>query len=306
MDRKEINRIYDSYINNTKTAPKIDIKLVEGVNYYIEDGIIVSGPYAKASKFSDGFAAVKEIGGDKYHYINTRFQLSQDEYTFAKPYSCGYAAVARNVLNNEQAWQYRDINGNLSEHFYATNNYSFGYAAVKKDKFSLWQYRNTDGRLTEMSFIKANDYADGFGLVTMQSGEQRYRDIDGKLSEGYYAATDYKNGFGQVYYTASLNGKYRDILGNISNNITDLGKAAYLYSNDKISLEDIPQDMFMNERFVKFMKRHENENAIKSMMDTKNLFSAKNTLASKLDYIDNQVATASDVAQSNTMGELWM
>ena len=46
MDRKEINRIYDSYINNTKTAPKIDIKLVEGVNYYIEDGMPVK-PYAR-------------------------------------------------------------------------------------------------------------------------------------------------------------------------------------------------------------------------------------------------------------------
>ena len=301
MDIKEINTKYAEFVNRKANSPAIDVMPINGSYYYINKGVKVSGPYDKAGAFCDGLAVIKENYEDKYHYIDTNFQQSQDEYAFARDYSCGYAAVCKDS-DGERNWQYRDVNGNLSEHFYATNDYSCGFAAVMKDKFSLWQYRNSEGQLSKLSFVTAKDFVDGFGLVTMINGEMRFADTEGNYSEGFNSALSYHNGFAMVAYTSNpLSVKYRDILGNVTNTITDLGQAAYLYANNQIQLTDIPNNMFLDDKFVALMIKHEQKEVANVLKCTNDIASAKSMLEGSLCYIDEQASKAAETAQAEVM-----
>lgn len=88
--------------------------------------------------------------------------------------------------------RYLDLNGSLSERFSVAIEYGNNdWAMVQKDIFSDYNYRYIDGTLSEPYFT-AEPYKHGWGLVrkTEKSGKQ-FRDNDGNLSEEFYNARHY-------------------------------------------------------------------------------------------------------------------
>lgn len=80
-----------------------------------------------------------------------------------------------------------------------------------------------------------------------EQGAYQYKDMFGIVDETRYVlAGTYTKGFAIVY----IKGKkmYRDMVGNVTDTPTELGKTFYEYINDRLSALDIPDEYLADEK----------------------------------------------------------
>lgn len=188
--------------------------------YYFEDlktSKKDSNIFNFASDYHNGYALVRKNANGKYQFRDLEGNLSQ---TFDKAYEYvnGFARVYLSenpVIGQQAGWRIRDLDGNLSEPFEMIYDYSDGYCVVMNSD-KLFMYRDKLGNLSE-KFIAASTYKEGFALVTpLNSKYKQFRDKDGKLSVKFQNAKPYKEGFAVIKKKSDIGFRYRDKFGNLS------------------------------------------------------------------------------------------
>jgi len=132
-------------------------------------------------------------------YKNADGTLSE-EFAVAMEYGdSDWALVRKDIFASD--YQFRYIDGTLSETFYSADPYKFGLARVRKDNEGPVQFRDNDGNLSE-PFYNARYYtvkykeATPLAIVRKEKGSPvQFRDVEGNLSEPFIVIRPYFYGY---------------------------------------------------------------------------------------------------------------
>lgn len=110
-----------------------------------------------------------------------------------------WALVRKDIFSSD--YQYRYVDGTLSETFYSADPYKYGVALVRKNSDSPKQFRDNEGNLSE-PFYNARPYSIKyketvpFAIVQKEKGgDMQFRDINGNLSESFRFIRPYFYGY---------------------------------------------------------------------------------------------------------------
>jgi len=101
-----------------------------------------------------------------------------------------------------------------------------------------------------------NDVEFGNPELIGEQGAYQYKDIYDVVDETTYVlAGTYTKGFAIVY----VKGKkmYRDMVGNVTDEPTDLGKTFYEFINNRLPALDIPDEYLADEKLFHYVILHE-------------------------------------------------
>ena len=150
-------------------------------------------------------------------------------------------AVAKKI--GEDDYFFIDENGKSSKYYPYAEGYSYGKALyiTKNGKFG---FRDRKGKLGRITFDQADSYSDGFALVRFNGDPVifRFLNLAGNLEGLYGYATGYCNGFATVIEQGKTQKMQRDLLGNLTEGRTELGKKVFEYLSGDVTLEDLVCD----------------------------------------------------------------
>lgn len=132
-------------------------------------------------------------------YLDVNGQLSE-RFSLATEYGdSDWALVKKDIFSTD--YQYRYIDGSLSEPYYTADPYKYGVALVRKDANGPKQFRDNKGNLSE-PFFNARPYSIKyketipFAIVQKEKGgDMQFRDLDGNLSEPFRFIRPYFYGY---------------------------------------------------------------------------------------------------------------
>jgi hypothetical protein len=147
-----------------------------GFSYIDRTGkMVLKGPYAGASRFSEGLAAVQMKKAEKVGYIDTTGKMVIAlQFDLGDPFSEGFAAVMQ-----DHRWGYIDKTGKIVIPFTFGTAQLFrnGRAAVGTGPTAQFGYINTKGEFPlELRYEIAQPY--GEGLAAVRSFVERFKFID--------------------------------------------------------------------------------------------------------------------------------
>jgi len=266
--------------------------------FYFKNGKIKSEEFEYAEKYNDGFAVVQKEKNGPYYYRDEFGNLVQKSYmlksykngfgqvkatessdwqfrdvkgllsepfAYIDDYYQGYAIVKKSYTDK---YRFRDTSGKLSDDSYdRASYYRNGYSVVENSRTNLFRFRDLNGNLSE-EFAFASAYFDGLALVKVVGEDNyRFRDVEGKISEDSYAeASSYGYGEPENYegfavvkeHLAALS-QYRDLLGNVTDDISSIGKEFLDYYRNNKTVFELSLECFLDEKFLKeIMNREQN------------------------------------------------
>lgn len=136
--------------------------------------------------------------------------LVNEEYYLKEDGTKDYFMIATEYGENDWAlvkkdmftdFQFRDLEGNLSETFFSADPYKYGISLVMKDRNSEKQYRDGKGNLSESFFVArpySIKYKQSVPLAIVQKtkgGDLQFRDVKGNLSEPFRFIRPYFYGY---------------------------------------------------------------------------------------------------------------
>jgi hypothetical protein len=163
--------------------------------------LVLNGPYAGASRFSEGLAAVQLKRAEKVGYIDTTGKLVIAlQFDLGDPFSEGYAAV---MLNHK--WGYVDKTGKIVIPFSygAAQAFVNGRAAVAtvSGPSSQFGYINTKGEYqSESRYEMAMPYREGLAAVRSFAERFKFIDLTGKavIPPQFLAGGEFAEGLAPV------------------------------------------------------------------------------------------------------------
>lgn len=175
-------------------------------------------------------------------------------------------------------YYFQDEKGNLSkDSYYYAENYKNGFALVLKEAGGRFFFRDLNGKLRKDNYFYATSYSNGLAAVRKEENEKMYfLDLNGQLSEDCYETifdgASRHPAYVVVREDAGSCYKYRDGLGNLTyeNVQTDIGDDYYNYIHNKITVFDLYDEYFGNEKFLKAIMKHEEELLIQAYEHCRN------------------------------------
>jgi hypothetical protein len=174
----------DKPSSDTHNEALYPVKAEGGYGYMDRTGkLVLKGPYAGASRFSEGLAAVQMAKAEKVGYIDTTGKMVIPlQFDLADPFSEGMAAVMQ-----DRRWGYIDKTGKLviPFNFGAAQPFVNGRAAVINivNAASQFGYINTKGEFpNEGRYEAAMPYRDGLAAVRSFGERFKYIDMAGKVA----------------------------------------------------------------------------------------------------------------------------
>jgi Caspase domain/WG containing repeat/Putative cell wall binding repeat len=159
--------------------------------------------YLEVESFSNGIARVQLEDG-KWYYLRNQgatFERSQDGYSQSFMYSNGFSCFK----NNQQKWQFRDVQGNLSNEYSEARSYRNGFAAVKKrlpksksGTELLWGFINKqDSLVLNCEYESVQDFLGNvFRVYEKGKATARLLDLNGKLHKtSFYVIGEFSDGY---------------------------------------------------------------------------------------------------------------
>ncbi len=170
------------------TGPKPEVlfpvKTAGGFGYIDTSGkLVLKGPYAGASRFSEGLAAVQMTKAAPVGYIDTTGKMViPPQFGLGDPFSEGMAAVMQ-----DRKWGYIDKTGKLVIPFMfgAGQQFMNERAAVVSLAKGIpeYGYINTKGEFpTELRYDMAMPYGEGLASVRSFAEKFKFIDIAGKVA----------------------------------------------------------------------------------------------------------------------------
>src|SRR5450755_3373922 len=156
------------------------VRVEAGYGYIDRSGkLVLKGPFAGASRFSEGLAAVQMKKAEKVGYIDTTGKMVIAlQFDLGDPFSDGYAAVMQ-----DHKWGYIDKTGKIviPFSFGAAQPFGAGRAAVGTGPTAQFGYINTKGELPlDLRYETALPYRDGLAAVRSFAERFKFIDIAGK------------------------------------------------------------------------------------------------------------------------------
>src|ERR1039457_2831510 len=154
---------------------------VEGQYGYMNRSgkLVLKGPYAGASRFSEGLAAVQMKKAEKVGYIDTTGKMVIAlQFDLGDPFSEGFAAVMQ-----DHRWGYIDKTGKIviPIGFGVAQPFGNGRAAVGTGPTAQFGYINTKGEFPlEARYEMALPYREGLAAVRSFSERFKFIDLAGK------------------------------------------------------------------------------------------------------------------------------
>lgn len=198
-----------------KTAINDEMK---NIYFFVDEAGRESEQYAFAKPYVDGYALVKKEKNGKFYFRDDKGTLSEP-FGKATSYYNGFAIVNDGSVGDK----YRDINGNLSEEFYIARPYHNGVALVSRFG-EPYRFRDSNGVLSKDSFIDATGYS---------------KDANG-----------FEEGFSYVQKSADSVYQFRDLLGNLSDEPTLIGREYLEYISNKKTVFDLADECFSNQKML--------------------------------------------------------
>jgi hypothetical protein len=141
--------------------------------------VVLEGPYAGASRFSEGLAAVQLKKAEKVGFIDTTGKMVIPlQFDLADPFSEGYAAVME-----DHKWGYIDKTGKLviPITFGTAQPFVSGRAAVGVGPIGEFGYINTKGEFPlKLRYEMARPYREGLAAVRSFAERFKFIDVEGK------------------------------------------------------------------------------------------------------------------------------
>ena len=174
---------------------------VEGHFAYMDRSgkVVLNGPYAGASRFSEGLAAVQFKKAEKVGYIDTTGKMAIPlQFDLADPFSEGLAAVMQ-----DHQWGYVDKTGKLVIPFTfgAAQPFVNGRAAVGTGPTAQYGYINTKGEFPlQARYEMAMPYREGLAAVRSFAERFKFIDLDGKavIPPQFLAGGEFAEGLAPV------------------------------------------------------------------------------------------------------------
>lgn len=164
----------------------------------------------------------KPILVNEEYYLNE--DGSKDYFIIATEYAENdWALVKKDIFSD---YQFRDLEGNLSETFFHADPYKYGISLVMKERGGDRQYRDGKGNLSEI-FFNARPYLTQYKqpvplaiVQKVKGGDLQFRDIEGNLSEPFRFIRPYFYGYKVVKNAGDKLGyiELDDILESIKRN----------------------------------------------------------------------------------------
>jgi hypothetical protein len=155
---------------------------VEGHYAYMDrtGKVVLPGPFAGASRFSEGLAAVQLKKAEKVGYIDTTGKMVIPlQFDLADPFSEGMAAVMQ-----DHKWGYIDKTGKIviPFSFAAAEAFVNGRAAVEAGPTVQYGFINTKGEYASKDRYEfALPYREGLAAVRAFAERFKFIDLDGKV-----------------------------------------------------------------------------------------------------------------------------
>jgi hypothetical protein len=176
------------------------VRTEAGFGYIDRSGkLVLKGPYAGASRFAEGLAAVQMKKAEKVGYIDTTGKLVIPlQFDFADPFSEGLAAVMEN-----HKWGYVDKTGKLviPFSFPIAQQFVNGRAAVGTGPTGEFGYIDTKGEFPLANrYQLAMPYREGLAAVRSFAERVKFIDMDGKpvIPPQFLAAGEFVDGLAPV------------------------------------------------------------------------------------------------------------
>lgn len=155
-------------------------------------------------------------------------------------------------------YKYITSKGEFLEHEFLDDKFKSGYIPFLSVDDGCFHFMDEHESFSqEEKYMDALDYRNGFALVKTLDGLFHFRDKNGTLSEGYFKAYSYNRGFAIIQPSKDELEEFVDMLGDRSMRKTNRGDMIYKYLNDEISVFDLNQSMFADERIIKLIIEHE-------------------------------------------------
>jgi len=142
--------------------------------------VVLPGPYAGASRFSEGLAAVQLKKAERVGYIDTTGKMVIPlQFDLGDPFSEGFAAV----MDDNHKWGYIDKTGKIVIPctFGSAQRFANGRAAVGTGPTAQFAYINTKGDIVSQArYEMALPYHDGLASVRSFAERFKFIDLDGK------------------------------------------------------------------------------------------------------------------------------
>ena len=234
---------------------------IAGCYFFDKETGKLSRRFANAMPYDEfGFAKVKCTKNGRWQFMDTEYNIHEDEFEEVDDYSEGLARVQ--LYRNGQ-YYFRDTQGNVSNDSYAyAGRYKEGFVNVS-NKYcggTCW-YRDLNGNLSE-ELAAANPYRNGYGAVRLvNEKEMRLRDKNGNYSEDSYYSIDNSTsdppGFVIVKKTENGPNQYRDYLGNVADEVTRKGREFFEYINERLDVFDLHVSCFSDDKFLNIIMQRE-------------------------------------------------
>jgi hypothetical protein len=174
---------------------------VEGHYAYMDRSgkVVLPGPYAGASRFSEGLAAVQVRKAEKVGYMDTTGKMVIPlQFDLGDPFSEGLAAVME-----DHKWGYIDKTGKIVIpcDFGAAQPFANGRAAVASGPSANYGYINTKGEFPSKDRYEIGlPYREGLAAVRSFAERVKFIDLDGKpvIAPQFLAGGEFSEGLAPV------------------------------------------------------------------------------------------------------------